>query len=384
MNILIPINSLKAARKLLTRIPFARLKLPALTHVLATIDAAGLSLAVTDLDHWLEIRLPATLPSHAPASFLIPAEALAAAARADRGSSARLEISGDPENPVLRLTVSCGGMAVDAVYYPVAADQFPPRPTVEGRIHALPKETFQALARVASCASTDATRHVLNGVLFSPADGGILIATDGRRLAGAPASVPCREFILPNAAARVLCHADFLVRDAAIIQPAPPDPADLRVQFRSGPLTFIARTIEGQYPDYRRVIPTHIPEVITIQENRKPALISWLRSLRGRCESVRLTWERPSHVTLTGTESGTTTATLQVPVVIEGKPPEISFSPAYLADALQIGSTLKLTDELSPGLASDSFGNFCLIMSRRDRPGPPSHWQPATPEAIAA
>lgn len=87
MNLIIPINSLRAARKLLTRIRLERLKLPVCTHVLATIDAAGLSLAVTDLDldHWLEIRIPATLPSHAPASFLIPAAALAAAARGDRG-----------------------------------------------------------------------------------------------------------------------------------------------------------------------------------------------------------------------------------------------------------------------------------------------------------
>ena len=62
-------------------------------------------------------------------------------------------------------------------------------------IHPLPKETFQALAKVATCTSTDASRHVLNGVLVSPGDGGILIATDGKRLAGAPATVPCREFI---------------------------------------------------------------------------------------------------------------------------------------------------------------------------------------------
>jgi DNA polymerase III sliding clamp (beta) subunit (PCNA family) len=108
MNLIIPINSLRAARKLLTRIRFERLKLPVLTHVLATIDAAGLSLAVTDLDHWLEIRIPAALPSHAPTSFLIPAAALAAAARGDRGSSVRIDCGGDPEKPTLRLTVPCG------------------------------------------------------------------------------------------------------------------------------------------------------------------------------------------------------------------------------------------------------------------------------------
>ncbi len=59
MNLTILVSDLIAARKLLTRIPFARLKLPVLTHILATVDAAGLTLAVTDLDHWLETRIPA-------------------------------------------------------------------------------------------------------------------------------------------------------------------------------------------------------------------------------------------------------------------------------------------------------------------------------------
>ena len=39
---------------------------------------------------------------------------------------------------------------------------------------------------VAGCASTDATRYVLNGVLFSPEKGGTLAATNGRLLAVAP------------------------------------------------------------------------------------------------------------------------------------------------------------------------------------------------------
>ena len=70
MNLTIAIADLAAARKLLTRIRFERLKLPVLNHVLATVDAAGLSLAATDLDHWLETRLPAVIDPFAPARFL--------------------------------------------------------------------------------------------------------------------------------------------------------------------------------------------------------------------------------------------------------------------------------------------------------------------------
>jgi DNA polymerase III sliding clamp (beta) subunit (PCNA family) len=131
----------------------------------------------------------------------------------------------------------------------VEAEHFPAHPTVEGRIAAMPKETFVALAIVAGCASTDATRYVLNGVCFTPGDGGMLIATDGRRLAGAPARVPDREFVLPTTAVHVLVHPDFGSRDAAVLQADRTE--DLNIQFRSGPHTLIAKTIEGHYPNYQ-------------------------------------------------------------------------------------------------------------------------------------
>jgi DNA polymerase-3 subunit beta len=366
MKLTIPIITLVAARKLLTRIRFERLTLPVLNHVLVTIDNAGLTLAVTDLDHWLETRVQATIEPFAPGQFLIPAEAFKAATRGDRKSSAHFVFESTADGTTLTLTTSCGGMSVNTVYHPEPADEFPARPSVDGRIATLPKETFAALATVAVCASTDATRYVLNGVWFSTDNGGILIATDGRRLAGAPARFSGREFVLPSTAVNVLAHPDFLARDAAIQQPD--DPEKSHVQFRSGPHTLIARLIEGNYPGYRHVIPGYLPESVTIPEPHRPAVISWLRTLRGRLNSVRLTWEKPGHLTLTHRDYDTIGATISVPVTIEGKPPVIAFDPGYLADALEIGATLRLVDSLNPGMATDSSGNFCLIMNQRVDP----------------
>jgi hypothetical protein len=42
-----------------------------------------------------------------------------------------------------------------------------------------------------------------------------------------------------------------------------------------------------------------------------------------------------------------------------------AFPPGQLADALAIGSTLRLIDGLSPGMASDPSGNFCVLMPCR-------------------
>ena len=369
MNILIPITAIQAARKLLTRIRFERLKLPVLNHVLATVDAAGLTLAVTDLDHWLETRITATINPDKPGRFLIPAAALQAAVRGDKKSTVRFDLSGTADSPALKLTVTCGGMPVESVYQPVTADQFPERPTLDGRITPVPKETFRALQTVAGCASTDSTRYVLNGVLFSPDGGGTLIATDGKLLAGAPARFAGREFILPSAAAHVLAFPDFTARDAAIMQPEKAD--KLHVQFRSGPHTLIARTIEGNYPNYRQVIPHEFLADATIPETHWSAVISWLKSLDGRSPTVRLTWETPGQLTLTHWDSGTAQATIRVPVSRsggeggEGLPPTISFAPGYLAEALAIGPVLRLIDGISPGLTTGPTGNYCVIMPCR-------------------
>ena len=361
--ITIPVSAIQTARKLLTRIHFERLKLPVLNHALATIDAAGLTLAVCDLDHWLETRIAATIQAPESARFLIPAAALVAAAKGDKGSSVQFECSSTPDKPKLKLSVSCGGMPVTTVYQPEPASGFPVRPAVQGRITIVPKQTLLALQTVAGCASTDATRYVLNGVLFSPNDGGTLIATDGRRLAGAPVRFAGPEFILPNAAVHVLGFPDFTARDAAIQQPE--EGKEPHIQFRSGPHTFIARAIEGNYPNYRQVIPHEFLADATVPEVQRSALVSWLRSMESKGDSVRLTWGKPGHLTLTLRDSETTGAQIQVPVTVTGQPPAISFAPGFLADALAIGSTLSLIDGVSPVKATDPSGSFCVLMPWR-------------------
>ena len=54
-----------------------------------------------------------------------------------------------------------------------------------------------------------------------------------------------------------------------------------------------------------------------------------------------------------------------MPVTTEGQPPAIAFDPKHLADAIEIGPTLRLVDKLNSGMATDHSGNFCVLMSRR-------------------
>ena len=80
---------------------------------------------------------------------------------------------------------------------------------------------------------------------------------------------------------------------------------------------------------------------------------------------MRRTWEKPGHLTLTLRDSDQTGATIHVPVSINGQPPAISFAPRFLADALTIGSTLRLIDGISPIKTTDPSGGFCVLMPWR-------------------
>ena len=93
-SILIPVSAIQAARKLLTRLRFGHANLAILTHVLATVDAAGITLAVTDLNHWLETRIPATINPDAHARVLIPAATLVSDVRGDKERAERFDTPG--------------------------------------------------------------------------------------------------------------------------------------------------------------------------------------------------------------------------------------------------------------------------------------------------
>lgn len=359
-------RQLQSARRILMRLGFERLKSAILTHVLVTLENGTMTLAVTDGVHWLESRIPNSTSPNETGRFLIPAKALGDAARSGTGKIVLLNYSDGPGKPALLVTICGRSTQIRTIYPTELADGFPDRPVVGGHATQVPKETLLALQTVAICASTDPIRTILNGVLFSPEDGGVLVASDGHHLACARAWVPDCQFVLPNAAVHVLGHPDFVSRDFEILWPD--DPAVSHIEIRSGLQTLIAKTITGNYPDYRTVIPDCFPVSATIPENHRGPLVSRLRSLTGSSTRVRLTLDKPGHLTITQQDADATPAIFEVPVTIEGHHATICLRPHPLANALMIGSTIWLCDDITPCLVTDPSGNFCVLMPVRSFP----------------
>jgi DNA polymerase-3 subunit beta len=288
-----------------------------------------------------------------------------AACRADKGTHVSFTPCGGKRSRELRLTLTSGGIPSTSVYPTLEPSELPSRPLTIGTATELPPATLQGLADIAGCASSDTTRHVLNGVFFTPEDGGRLVATDGKRLACCPATVPSQSFILPSAACHILGHPDFTAGPATLTWIDHKEPEKRHVAIQCGRRLLVSKPLVGNYPNYKQVIPAYADQLAVIPHDRKPGLIAWLRSLgKDQC-SVRLDWHKRGQLTLTHRDANGHSATMQVPVEIHGTPPVIAFNARYLADALEIGSTLCLSDELSPGICRHPTGRFCVIMPMR-------------------
>ncbi|MDA0766470.1 MAG: DNA polymerase III subunit beta [Verrucomicrobia bacterium] len=365
----IPTDSFKQAGKLLRRLPFHRAKLPVFTHVALFADAASqtVTLVVATLDMRLETSIPPAEPLSQTVSFLIPPEALRSALKADRGSVLVLAYKCNRKGRSIRLKAPCGGIPIETQHDTLDLADFPMRPRATGTATVLPGRTFEMLSLVATCASSDQTRQILNGVYFTPEDGGLLIATDGRRLAGAPATVPTAgSFILPKGAVHILGHPDFRKNPTTVTLTANKDDNEgPLVCFQSENHLLFSRTLSGTYPNWKQVMPRDMVTSLTIAEERRPALLTWLRSLRGAEGSVTLSRKRRGVLQLIHADRGNITSTVEVPVEQSGELEPISLDPAFLATALGIAPTLWFSDSMSPVIARRLDGAFCVIMPMR-------------------
>lgn len=365
-TILISSNILRETKRLFGKLRPRRMTLPVLSHILLTAGNDGIRLTVTDLDHWIETRVSDNHHDHA--EFLIPPDAMEAACRADRGSLVSFTAFGGKRSKDLGLIIQQGGIEATSVHPTLDTKEFPDRPELNGGETILPPSVMECLSAVAGCASNDATRGILNGILFTPADGGQLVATNGKLLAVSPAEGPPQSFVLPNLAASILGHPAFCNELVTFTWLDAKDPEIRRVSFRCGRHLLVATTVTGNYPNFRQVIPAFAKELVVIPHDRRPGLIAWLRSLKSgnhRDPSVRLDWNKRGQLTLTHRDDDGHSAFLHVPVEIHGEPPVIAFHPIYLAQALEIGSTLCLSDEVSPGLFRHPNGRFCVLMPMR-------------------
>jgi DNA polymerase-3 subunit beta len=297
----------------------------------------------------------------AAGEVVVPGRLLLEIARALPGDQALLEYV--PEESVL--TISSGAARYRIHTYP--AEDFPQLPDVEA-LALRPVERaalVETIARVSKSASRDESRPVLTGILVRFEAGKIVMAaTDSYRLA--VKETPCTsqldelEAIIP---ARALQE---LARIAAGAEEVQLGVHENHVVFGVGGAWLTSRRIDGQFPNYRQLMPERFEHELVLPREELLDVVRRISLLAQRNSPLRLRFSEGELAVSAQTQDvGQAQEALPAPYHA-GEPLEIGFNAEFLRDGLEsIDSAtvrVKLISPLRPAVLEGETPDYTYLI----------------------
>jgi DNA polymerase-3 subunit beta len=331
---------------------------------LATTDT-GVELSATDTEIALRSSLEANVEE--PGVVLLPARLLVDILRALEGDSVLIEQRAEAGEVVI------SSERANFTLRTLLADDFPrlPESPDDAGVVLPAKAVAATIERVAKAASRDETRPVLTGILVSVDDQGLrMVATDSYRLSvkETPLSDDGREAFEANVPARALQELSRVTSETGA-ETVRITARDNQVVFGVERMTLSSRLIDGQFPNYRQLVPESYEHELRVSRDELLAVVRRISILAQRTAPLRLRFEG-GEVTLSAQTPDVGEASETVPVNYEGEALEIGFNPQFLQDGLDSVHSdelvIKLISPLRPGLleaaGDDGEGKFLYLI----------------------
>lgn len=342
-----------------------RTTLAILSNVLLKARDGSLELTTTDLDVGVSGSVQAEVDD--AGATTLPARRLATIVR--ELPADEIEVSVDEKNVA---SIRSGPSFFKVLG--LSSEEFPPLPKFdEAREFKMEQAVLKDCLRKTSYAiSTDETRYVLNGILFSFKNGKLtMVATDGRRLAMVE-----QELEFPQSQ-----EVDFIVPTKAVNELARllADTGDVLIKVTSSQVGFdldggflVSKLIEGNYPNYRQVIPGDAKERIALERETFLRAISRVSLLASeKSNSVKLQFT-PGQVEIIASSPDIGEARESLAINYKGASITIAFNPEFLMaplrNLLSDEVTLHLIDEISPGVLRTGTNFLYVLMPMRVNP----------------
>lgn len=335
-----------------------RSTLPILYNVLLRANQGRLQLATTDLDVGITGSVEVEVIESGSAT--LPARRLATIVRELPSDDVEVDID---EKNVAHIRSGPSYFKVMGL----AHDEFPPLPVFnDAKEYKLEQRVLKdCLKKTFYAISTDETRHVLNGILCSFKENVLtMVATDGRRLAMVDQDLEVPENQV----------ADIIIPTKAVneIQRLLGDEGEVTLKVLNGQIGFdlgnyflSSKLIDGNYPNYRQVIPGESKERIAL--DREPLLRTLARVsllLSDKSNSVKLHFTT-DNVEVVANSPDVGEARENIAVNYKGGDMTIAFNPEFLMAPLRNLASdevyLHLIDEISPGVIR-SGANFLYVL----------------------
>jgi len=349
-----------------SRVASTRSAIQALSGVQLSANSDGCELKATDMD--VGLRVPLTAEIAREGVVVLPARLLLDVVRALPGPSVSLELRSSEQDVEL--------VSGNATFHirTLRGEDFPPFPEPDSSSSvSLPADAFVSTAlKVAGSASRDETRPVLTGILVSASDRELrMVATDSYRL-----SVKQTVLDSPIATAFEVNVPARALQELARVAPQTGD-RELSISVRQNQVLFVAgrvvlssRLIDGQFPNYRQLLPESFEHELRIAGGELTDVVRRISLLAQKNAPLRLSFQ-PGELTVSAQTPDVGQARESLPVAFQGEPLEIGFNPEFLRDGLEAieqgDVLLKLISPLRPGLieAADGSGFQYLIMPIR-------------------
>ncbi len=322
-----------------------------LGNILCIVKNQELSLCATDLEVGIKVTLPVEVKSEGQITL---------------SAKHFLDIVKELPEKTLFITrkdnswieLICGKSKFNIVS--LSADQYPSLPGFEDKVYfeGRTDALIQMIDRTQFAASNDATRYHINGVFLEYLENSMMrmTATDGHRL-----SFVDQEVFLNNPELRrgIIVPKKGLMEFRKLLNG---DQKVIGISFERGYLFskldsssyIFIRLIDGEYPDYRPVIPKTADRLVNIdQQHFNSALkrVSLLANEKSR--GIKLLFQENCLI-ISSSNPDMGEAREEVDIEFQGEPIEIGFNSKYLLEALAVMKSEKLEfhlkDRLSPAI----------------------------------
>jgi DNA polymerase-3 subunit beta len=362
-------QALLAQLQTASRVASTRSAVQALSGV--QLDAAGTTVELRATDMEIGLRVPLEADVERDGTVVLPARLMLDIVRQLPGGPVSLELRAAEQD----VEVVAGPSRFHL--RPLRTDDFPPLPAMPesatDKVVALPAAAFvETIAKVARSASRDETRPILTGILVSVSGTELrMVATDSYRLSVKETTL---EHAIDggfeaNVPARALQELERVVSAAE-------DPEirigmrENQVVFETGAVTLSSRLIDGQFPNYRQLLPETYDHELHVPGDELAGVVRRISLMAQKNAPLRLSFTE-GELTVSAQTPDVGEASEPLPVPFAGEPFEIGFNPDFLKDGLDSVDSgdvvLKLISPLRPGLieAGDGSGFLYLIMPIR-------------------
>ena len=343
---------------IVSRAASVRTTVQVLGGVLLRAEAGRLELAATDMELSLRSSLAAQVDSDG--AVVVPGKLLVDIARLLPGDDVSIEhLAGEG---VVEIISGSASYRIHT-YNP---EDFPrlPEPAGTEMVSIDAAALLATSAKVSRAASRDESRPVLTGILVRfEGESLVMAATDSYRLAVKETSLadpgPELDAIVP---ARALGELGRIAQGASELQLGV---QENQVLFASDGVLLTTRRIEGQFPNYRQLLPESFEHELTLPREELLDVVRRVAVMAQRNAPLRLRFAE-GELTVSAQTQDVGEGRESIPVPFDREALEIGFNPEFLRDGIESADGdelhLKLISPLRPSVLQGESDDFSYLI----------------------